>query len=254
MHNLPDFNRRLRSRGGAVLSIVCLAGGLFGMSLVAFEPFWRAVRAWVDAHPAAGVAGVAALRLAYLALISLRRYWLHQARQAAEADPTNPERHIALSQAYERKDNLRAAVHAFRNAIQLDPALDIERRRPTADAMARRYGRSRRQARWLREMTRLATMDYLIEKADRSPVKTREAMELRRVRPRDNRQLRRQCRASIESVKMEISGLDLFRGSLRQFVSGYQYYEDRALLDEEIHSLQSHLDELEAILRDLEDA
>lgn len=250
-----DPAKRLRSRNGVVLSILCLAGIICWKILAELFPeFAQSVKETFLTRPELLVGGLVSVRLLHLGLIALRTRRLCRVREAIDGDPTQPASHLDLAAGYHRKGELELAVHSFRNAIQLDPDLDIEHRRATAQAMVERYAASRRDARWIREMTRLASMDYLIEKADRSPVKVRETVEPSRTRLRDRRQLTRQCQASIESVKLELSGLELFRRSLRQFVSGYQYYEDRALLDEEIRSLRDHLDQLEAILRDLEDA
>jgi len=112
---------------------------------------------------AATLAALVALRYGALAAVIARTLPLWRARREVAADPTNASAHYRLARALFSKERLSDAIKVFRDAIQLDPDLEITRPRETAAALVARHGR--RDARFISVMCALASMDYLVEEA-----------------------------------------------------------------------------------------
>jgi tetratricopeptide (TPR) repeat protein len=112
---------------------------------------------------AATLAALVALRYGAVAAVIAGTLPLWRARREVAADPTNASAHYRLARALFSKERLSDAIKVFRDAIQLDPDLEITRPRETAAALVARHGR--RDARFISVMCALASMDYLVEEA-----------------------------------------------------------------------------------------
>ena len=188
--------------------------------------------ALIRVSPAAAVGCVFLARYFYVAVLALRARRLAGLRFNVERDPTNAPAHHALAMELYAKGEIHEALQAFINSVDLDPSLSISRSKATLGAILKKRARSWREREAARHLMRLARIDHLFERS------RRQGAEL----PED-------CKRTMESLRAELSGLEVMRAELSSFVSGSEYYEDRVLIEREMRQLREKLTHLEDIMR-----
>ena len=184
----------------------------------------------------AAVGCVIFARCFYLALLSLRAKKLARARLDVERDPANPLVHHALAMRLYDKGDIHEALHAFINSVELDPALSISREREALSAVLATHARTKREREAARHLMRLASIGFLFEQARRRGWTV----------PQD-------CKQALDSIRAELSGLEVMRGELGSFVSGSEYYEDNLLIEREMNKLREKLERIEELMRHTEE-
>jgi hypothetical protein len=154
---------RIRNRRLAEIAVLAaLWAAMWGGFVLAFG-MATATKPWVIAVMILW-AGVT-----YVNTAAIGAMRLSSARKTAEKDPARPAAWYRLSRHLYEHGKTAEAVAAFRNAIQLDPRIDIRK----ADATVRRMitFRATRRAdehRFIRLMVPLACLSFLVDEADRA--------------------------------------------------------------------------------------
>lgn len=192
--------------------------------------------ALVGVSPVWAVGCVFLARYVYLGVLVARARRLARARLAVERDPANALVHHALAMELYRRGEVHEALQAFVNSVDLEPSLAMSRPREALRRITATRVRSARDGEAVLHLMRLASIDHLFERSRRSGSQT----------PEDYKR-------ALESVRAELGGLEVMRAELSSFVSGSEYYEDRTLIEREMHHLREKLARLEELMRHSEE-
>lgn len=202
-------------------------------------------------HPALTLGMLAAIR--YLALLFLARRLSHLRRvsELLESDPTNVGLHFKLAEVYLDRGLMRPAVKAFRAGIELDPELKLEEPMEAARCLSKKDPTTKRLS---RHLFGPAVLDYWIGQAERlQPTRgafLAEAGELSSRRLR--KQLFRSCKEMMESLRVELLGLEQVYSQLHQFVSGEKLQVYGTRLRRQMRELRERIRGFEAQLKEIE--